>query len=69
MISISRKLEQESFKSKMILQVHDELLFECPNKEKKRLEKMIKETMEGALKLKVPLIVHIGSGINWNDAH
>ncbi len=51
----------------MILQVHDELLFEAPVKELKPLEKLVKEEMEGVHKLAVPLVVEIGSGPNWRD--
>jgi len=67
MISIDRRLEAEKFEAKMILQVHDELLFEAPPKEKVRLEKLVREEMEGVHKLAVPLVVEICSGPNWRD--
>jgi DNA polymerase I len=67
MISIDRRLSQEKFEAKMILQVHDELLFEAPEKEKKRLEKLVREEMEGVHKLAVPLVVEVGTGPNWRD--
>jgi DNA polymerase-1 len=51
----------------MILQVHDELLFEAPAKERLKLEKLVKEEMEGAHKLAVPIVVEIGVGPNWRD--
>ena len=51
----------------MILQVHDELLFEAPSKERAKLEKMVQEEMEGVYKLAVPLAVEIGVGPNWRD--
>ncbi len=67
MISIDRRLAAEKFEAKMILQVHDELLFEAPPKEKVRLEKLVREEMEGVHKLAVPLVVEICSGPNWRD--
>jgi DNA polymerase-1 len=67
MISISHRLKKEKLQSKMILQVHDELLFEAPAKEEKQLEKLVREEMEGVHKLEVPLGVEIGVGPNWRD--
>jgi len=67
MINIDRRLASEKFEAKMILQVHDELLFEAPPKEKSKLEKLVREEMEGVHKLTVPLVVEICSGPNWRD--
>jgi len=67
MIAIQEKLEKEKLTAKMILQVHDELLFEAPVKEKGALEKLVKEEMENVYKLAVPLVVEIGTGPNWRD--
>ena len=67
MISIDRRLSEEKFEAKMILQVHDELLFEAPEKEKNKLEKLVREEMEGVHKLAVPLVVEVGVGPNWRD--
>ncbi len=67
MIAIDRRLTGEEFEAKMILQVHDELLFEAPEKEKKKLEKLVREEMEGVYKLAVPLVVEVGTGPNWRD--
>ena len=67
MIAIDRRLAEEKFEAKMILQVHDELLFEAPEKEKKKLEKLVREEMEGVHKLAVPLVVEVGTGPNWRD--
>ena len=67
MISIDRRLAKEKFEAKMILQVHDELLFEAPTKERVKLEKLVKEEMEGVHKLAVPIVVEIGTGPNWRD--
>jgi len=67
MIAIAKRLEKEKLKAQMILQVHDELLFEAPPKEQKALEKLVREEMEGVYKLAVPLVVEIGVGPNWRD--
>jgi DNA polymerase-1 len=67
MIKIDKRLRAEKFEAKMILQVHDELLFEAPPKEKGKLEKLVREEMEGVHKLAVPLVVEICSGPNWRD--
>jgi DNA polymerase-1 len=67
MISIDRRLAEEEFESKMILQVHDELLFEAPTKERAKLGKLVKEEMESVHKLAVPIVVEIGAGPNWRD--
>jgi DNA polymerase I len=67
MINIHRRLAEETSEAKMILQVHDELLFETPPKEQDRLAKLVREEMEGVYKLAVPLVVEICSGPNWRD--
>ena len=69
MIRLSRNLKKIKLNSKMILQVHDELLFECPVQEKKEIESLVRKAMEGACSLSVPLVVDIGWGKNWNEAH
>ncbi|MDD5354002.1 MAG: DNA polymerase I [bacterium] len=67
MINIAKKLKQENFQSKMLLQVHDELILEVPKAEVKQLEQMIKQEMETALKLDVPLEANVSIGPNWRD--
>ena len=67
MIAIDTRLAAEKFEAKMILQVHDELLFEAPAKEQKKLAKLVEEEMEGVYKLAVPLVVEVGVGPNWRD--
>jgi len=67
MINIDRRLAEEEFEAKMILQVHDELLFESPAKESAKLRKLVKEEMEGVHELAVPIVVEIGVGPNWRD--
>jgi DNA polymerase-1 len=69
MISIDQRLKEKKLATRMILQVHDELLFEAPVKEKEVLEKLVREEMEGVHKLAVPLVVGIGTGPNWRDLH
>ena len=69
MIDIDRALSEGGFKTKMLLQVHDELLFEVPEEEIEPIKALIKEKMESAMKTKVPLIVEVGVGNNWLEAH
>ncbi|MFH1823731.1 MAG: DNA polymerase I [Candidatus Firestonebacteria bacterium] len=65
MINIHKTIKKENLSSRMILQVHDELIFECVLKELNSLKEIIKETMENAVKLKVPLKIDIKTGDNW----
>jgi DNA polymerase-1 len=67
MIAIHKRLSEEKLQAKMILQVHDELLFEVPSKERATVEKLVQEEMEGVYSLEVPLVVEIGVGPNWRD--
>jgi DNA polymerase-1 len=67
MIAIARELAEQKFQAKMILQVHDELLFEAPHKEIDRLKKVVREAMENVRKLAVPLVADLKSGPNWRD--
>jgi DNA polymerase-1 len=69
MISIQARIEKDFPKAMMILQVHDELVFEAPEKELGAFTKMVKEEMEGAAALKIPLKVDVGTGPNWGEAH
>ena len=69
MINIHKKIISENWKSKMLLQVHDELVFDVPKIESDKLKTMVKHEMENAFQLKVPLIVDIGQGKHWLDAH
>jgi DNA polymerase-1 len=68
MIRIARLLEQRKMQSRMLLQVHDELVFEAPTAEKDDLQELIKTEMESVYQLSVPLAVDTGSGPNWRDA-
>ena len=69
MINIHDRLKRESYNSKMLLQVHDELVFEVPEKELDDLQAMVKGEMEGVHELKVPLVVDMHMGRNWDEAH
>lgn len=69
MINVQRLISEKQFSSKMILQVHDELVFETPSKELDRFSQSLKQVMCSAAKLNVPLVVDIGYGENWEQAH
>jgi len=69
MISIHKKLKQENFRSRMILQVHDELVFDVHKDEIDLIKPLIEEGMRNALPLSVPVDVEIGTGRNWLEAH
>lgn len=69
MVRIDRRMQAENMRSKMILQVHDELNFSVFPEEKERLQKMVVEEMESACQMSVPLIADCGWGKNWLEAH
>ena len=69
MIQIARRLADEGLKTRMLLQVHDELVFDVPQAELEKMTALVKEEMEGAVEISVPLLVEIGSGRNWREAH
>ncbi|MDT8443247.1 MAG: DNA polymerase I [Desulfuromonadales bacterium] len=69
MVSITRRLAAEGLKARMLLQVHDELVFDVPWAELETVSLLVREEMQGAVKLSVPLLVEIGSGRNWREAH
>jgi DNA polymerase I len=69
MIHIHDKLKSQNFKSKMILQVHDELVFDVYKPELDKVKEIVKYEMENVVKLDVPLLVEMGSGNNWLEAH
>lgn len=68
MARVSRRLEEEGFAAHMILQVHDELDFECPVDEAERLTTMVRDVMEHVVDLRVPLIAEASTGVTWADA-
>jgi DNA polymerase-1 len=69
MVEVARRLNAEEFVSQMVLQVHDELDFNCAKSEIERLSVLVKDVMEGVAKLKVPLVVTVSTGPNWAEAH
>ena len=68
MIDLHRALKDNNFESKMILQIHDELIFDVKKEEEGKLKELVKNVMENCYKLNVPLEVEINTGINWYDA-
>ena len=69
MIGVQRELEEGGYKTKMLLQVHDELVFEAPLDEVEKAAAMIKKTMEGVVDLAVPFVAEVGIGDDWTQAH
>jgi DNA polymerase-1 len=69
MVAVQNWLEQEQLKTRMLLQVHDELVFEAPPHELEHLKSSLPRLMGSIAELKVPLIVSIGVGDNWEEAH
>ena len=69
MIAIHEEIKNKSMKSKMILQIHDELIFECPFEEEDQLISLVVSRMENAMKLSIPIVVDYGSGNTWLEAH
>ncbi len=69
MIGVAQRLKESGLKSRMVLQIHDELLFEAPAEEVPQLQELVKDVMENVIKLSVPLTVECSSGNNWLEAH
>jgi DNA polymerase-1 len=69
MILIFNRMRSGNYKGRMILQVHDELIFEAPEQEIERLRDLVKAEMEGVLEMSVPLKVDISWGNNWSEVH
>ncbi len=69
MVNIARRLEQEGLAAKMVIQVHDELVFDVPEAEAEKVQELVREEMENAVSLSVPLLVEVGVGKNWKEAH
>jgi DNA polymerase-1 len=67
MIAIDRKITERDLKTRMVLQVHDELLFEVPTEETAEIGKLVRMEMEGVVQLNVPLVADLGFGANWRD--
>jgi DNA polymerase-1 len=69
MIKTDRRIKQEGLLSRMILQIHDELVFETTPDEVERLENIVREEMENVIELSIPLTVECNHGQNWLEAH
>ena len=69
MVRISRALSENAMRSRMVLQIHDELVFDAPLEEVDRLKEMVRREMTSAIDFGVPLEVEIGTGSNWLEAH
>jgi DNA polymerase-1 len=69
MIAIDRRLHEEGLRSRMVLTIHDELLFDARTDEVAPLQALVTEEMEAAMELAVPLKVELGQGRNWLEAH
>jgi len=69
MININKRIKREGLKSKMIIQVHDELNFDCLVSELDQMKLILKEEMEGVVSLSVPLTIDMGVGESWLEAH
>ena len=69
MIRIQNRIEESGLSSKMIMQVHDELVFEVPSSEREEVMTLVKKEMEEVIKISVPLKVDINAGKNWDEAH
>lgn len=65
MLQVAERMAAEGLKAKMLLQVHDELVFECPDEEVEALKRLVRSAMEGAMKLAVPLKVDVKVGADW----
>lgn len=68
MINVYNRFKEENIESKILLQVHDEIIVDCKNSELEKIKKIVKEEMENVVKLKVPLKVELDTGINWYEA-
>ena len=69
MVRVHRRLHDEGLRGRLILQVHDELIVECPEEEREQVSAILKDEMENAVKLNVPLTVEVKSGHSWAEAH
>ena len=68
MIKVNNEFKKQNLKSKLILQIHDELIIDSPNEEQEKVKQILISCMENVIKLTVPLIVNISSGSTWFDA-
>jgi len=69
MISVQRWLDEEKLQAKLVMQVHDELVLEVPDAEVANVIERVRELMQNVARLEAPLVVDVGSGDNWDEAH
>ena len=69
MIDVFNALKESGLKAKLVLQVHDELIVECPEEEAEQVSAILKKSMAGIASLRVPLVVDVGFGSSWAEAH
>jgi DNA polymerase-1 len=69
MIRIAARIREDGLRGRMILQVHDELVFDVPEDEIETVTALVREEMEGAIEMEVPVVVDVGVGDNWLEAH
>jgi DNA polymerase-1 len=69
MVNLDREIKKRNMRSRMIMQVHDELVFDAHREEVEELKTLVAEKMSGAVQLRVPLVVDMNTGINWLEAH
>ncbi len=69
MVEVAQALADAGLRARTILQVHDELVFEAPSQEVSQLQSLVRDRMESAYALEVPLVVEVGTGANWREAH
>ena len=69
MVQVARRLEEGGYRARLILQVHDELVVECPLSEADEVSALVQSTMEGVVSLKVPLLAEVSRGSDWEKAH
>jgi DNA polymerase-1 len=69
MVDIDAEIRRRKLRARMLIQVHDELVFETPTKECEELQRLVQEAMEGALTFNIPLRVNVSTGGNWEEAH
>ena len=67
MIKVYREIKKRNLKAKIVLQVHDEMMIEAPKEEKEEIKEIMKQSMESAISLKVPLIAELSEATNWYD--
>ena len=68
MINVHRRLKENGYKARLVLQVHDELVIDAPKEEAEEVSALLQEEMENAVKLNVPLTVEVGVGANWYES-